>query len=185
MWLLSVLLISAGLSVDSLSIGVSYSLRGIKTPWTARIIMTVISAVFTALAVFLGGLLLELITAEAAKIISSVMLFSLGVYIVYEAVLKSPVSCDFDSSKHIDSIEALYLGASLSIDSFGAGIGFSVAGLGSYIIPLSVGLCQLAFLCLGSALGEKINKKMKTAPKTLVAFSGIIIVAMSVIKCLI
>ena len=150
---LALILLSVSLSMDSLGIGISYGIRKIKVPWSAKLIICVISVIFTAIAVTLGNIILIVVPQKAAEIIGSLMLAFLGLFIILSALLpkrekktkssrsivlkplgitikiiKNPVSCDFDKSKHIDIIEAIYLGTALSIDSFAAGVSSVVSG---------------------------------------------------------
>ena len=48
---LALILLSVSLSMDSLGIGISYGIRKIKVPWSAKLIICVISVIFTAIAV--------------------------------------------------------------------------------------------------------------------------------------
>ena len=83
--LLGVLLLAVSLSMDAVGIGISYGLRGIKTPWSARLIICVISILFTGLAVGLGNLMLMVIPPAAAKLIGALMLAALGLFIIVQS----------------------------------------------------------------------------------------------------
>ena len=179
---MSALLLAVSLSMDALGIGISYGLRGIKTSDAAKLVIALISVIFTAAAVFFGNLLLFVIPAGAAKLIGALMLFAFGAYIVCSGLLKKPEQFDSDCSKHIDRAEALYLGVALSIDSFGAGILFAVTGITSYFVPFLVGICQLLFLCSGMGLGKKITS-FKRIPQNLFAvFSGILLIIIALLR---
>lgn len=51
---MSALLLAVSLSMDALGIGVSYGLRGIKTSLGAKIVICLVSVMFTAAALFSG-----------------------------------------------------------------------------------------------------------------------------------
>ena len=55
---LALILLSVSLSMDSLGIGISYGIRKIKVPWSAKLIICVISVIFTAIAVTIGNIIL-------------------------------------------------------------------------------------------------------------------------------
>lgn len=205
---LALILLSVSLSMDSLGIGISYGIRKIKVPWSAKLIICVISVIFTAIAVTLGNIILIVVPQKAAEIIGSLMLAFLGLFIILSALLpkrekrtkssrsivlkplgitikiiKNPVSCDFDKSKHIDIIEAIYLGTALSIDSFAAGVSSVVSGgINSLMIPVAVGLCQLIFITVGDIIGKKISSISKIDSKVFVIISGLLLIFMAFLR---
>ena len=81
----AILLLGASLSMDAMGIGVSYGMRGIHTPWPARLVMAFISMLFTGAAVGLGSALLRIIPPLAAKMVGAGMLAALGLFIIVQA----------------------------------------------------------------------------------------------------
>mgnify|MGYP004510514685 CR=1 FL=1 len=207
-----IILLAVSLSIDALGIGVSYGLRSIKIPLSAKLIVSIVSILFTGCAVLIGNVILMWLPKTAAQLIGCLMLFILGVFIILQAlfskkkqkkekpkkdtifsaplkpfgitiqVIRNPVSCDFDHSAHIDAFEAIYLGAALSIDSFGAGISSAVSGLNSLFIPIVAGLCQLLFLCAGNMIGQRISSFQKIDSKIFVVCSGILLIILALIR---
>lgn len=90
MGILSSLLLAVSLSIDSLGIGISYGLRKIKVTLSAKIIISIISIIFTSSALFIGSLILTFIDPFIAKLIGSAMLAVLGFFIIYQALKKEP-----------------------------------------------------------------------------------------------
>ena len=215
MEILSLILLSISLSMDSLGIGISYGIRKIRIPLSAKLIICAISMIFTAVAVTLGTLILEIVPANIAEIIGVFMLASLGIFIILSSILpkkkrnkkenpkhvwslalkplgvtvkiiKNPVYCDFDKSNHIDTFEAIYLGVALSIDSFAAGISSVVSGgINSIMIPIAVGFAQLIFLSFGDLVGKKISSISKVDSKVFVIISGLLLIVMAFIRALV
>ena len=74
-------------------------------------------------------------------------------------IIKDPLFSDLDSSCIIDTKEALYLGFSLSLDSFCIGISVSILGYSLILFPILVSLFQLVFLSIGTFIGKHISKK--------------------------
>ena len=77
----------------------------------------------------------------------------------------------------------IFLSFALSIDSMGAGIGFSLMGLNSFYIPFFIGLGQLLFLELGLFIGQKIvnyNKLIST--KTISILPGILLILLALLR---
>lgn len=210
--LLGVLLLAVSLSMDALGIGISYGLRGIRTPWKARIIICIISMLFTGAAVGLGNVLLMIIPPEAARLVGAGMLVLLGLFIIVQSfweknkeptlkkkgdtilnvafkslgitvkIIRNPASCDFDDSKHIDTFEAIYLGVALSIDSFGAGISSAVSGVNSTLVPVAAGVCQLLFLCCGDLLGRRLKLFKSINSQVFVVISGVLLIVLAMLR---
>lgn len=210
MGLFGVILLAMSLSMDSMGIGISYGLRKVRISLIVKIIISLISIIFTAASIFIGELILLIIDKDIAKLMGCLMLIVLGAFIIYQAlkknqkdkksirpmtrsfmlksfgitikIIRDPISCDFDRSSHIDIKEAIYLGVALSIDSFGAGISSAVSGLDSYFIPLAVGLCQFLFLSGGIILGKKISTLKKVDSKVFVVASGVLLIVLAFIR---
>ncbi|MDQ5983998.1 MAG: putative sporulation protein YtaF [Eubacteriales bacterium SKADARSKE-1] len=211
MGFLGIILLSISLSMDALGIGISYSIRKIKIPFLAKIIVSVISVIFTAAAIFLGSMILLVVDPTVAKFIGCVMLILLGAFTIYQGfknddnkkknpkvkrvwhfainflgltvkIIKKPIDFDFDKSKHIDLIEAIYLGVALSIDSIAAGTSLAVSGLNSLFIPISVGISQFVFLSLGNIIGKKISSIKFIDPRIFVFISGAILIVLSIVR---
>lgn len=211
--LIGVLLLAVSLSMDALGIGISYGLRGIRTPWKARITICIISMLFTGAAVGLGNVLLMIIPPMAARLVGAGMLVLLGLFIIVQSfweknkepspkkkrddtildvafkslgitvkIMRNPVSCDFDGSKHIDTLEAIYLGVALSIDSFGAGISSAVSGVNSMLVPVAAGLCQLLFLCSGDLLGRRLKLFKSINSQVFVVISGVLLIVLAMVR---
>lgn len=205
------LIFAVALSIDALGIGLSYGIRKIRISILAKTIICGISVLFTELALLIGGAALYMLPATVSKFIGSGMLFLLGLFIIFEAIfkkekneercskekissfslkhigitvkiIKDPMLCDFDKSASIDPLEAIYLGVALSIDSFGVGIGSAATGIDSIFIPIFVGAFQILFLCVGGFLGKKVSKSSKIDSKVFVLISGILIVALAIVR---
>lgn len=208
LWIIMLLAIS--LSMDTLGISISYGIRKIKIPLSARLIICFISVLFTYIAVSFGNIMLMVIPANIAKLIGSGMMLLLGIFIIYQSVfaqeknskkrkfknidivlkplgitikiIRNPAYGDLDKSKHIDPLEAIYLGTALSIDSFAAGISTSISGINSSLIPIAVGACQLIFLFIGVNIGKKIVSSINIDSKYFVLISGLILVSLAIVR---
>ena len=91
-------------------------------------------------------------------------------------------SCDFDRSKAIETAEALYLGAALSVDSFGAGVSSAVSGMNSILVPILAGLMQMLFLWGGGFLGKRLKLIQLKNPGVFVYLSGGLLVVLAVLR---
>jgi len=112
--------------------------------------------------------------------IFNLMIKSLGITI---QIIRNPLSCDFDKSKRIDPLEAIYMGLALSVDSIGVGIGIATVGAGTYLIPIATGLFQFIFLCLGGFLGTKFLMFKNINSKIWLIISGLILILLAILRC--
>jgi len=75
----------------------------------------------------------------------------------------------------------VWLGAALSMDAFGAGIGAALIGLPAGIPPLVVGAAGAAFLVLGLRAGTKANGR-RAAAKTMSVLPGLILIILGFLR---
>ena len=97
-------------------------------------------------------------------------------------IIRNPSDCDIDKSGTIEVKEAILLGFALSIDAIGVGIGAALVGLSSYILPISIGLCQYVFLCVGLFFGAKLINLGKKRERVISLLPGILLMVMAVLK---
>lgn len=88
MWFLSGILLAISLSMDALGIGISYGLRKINVSYLPKFIISFISFLFTALAIFIGNIIVLFLPDYITKLIGIAMLIVLGVYIIIQAFFK-------------------------------------------------------------------------------------------------
>ncbi|MDR0818689.1 MAG: sporulation membrane protein YtaF [Oscillospiraceae bacterium] len=206
------LVLASALSLDSLLIGASYGMRGISVPAPAKLIIGLVSAVFTAAAIWFGSIISGFLPAGIAKYAGIFFLAALGGFMLFEGIrknsgsevkpvktgtilklaiksfgitikiIRNPEDGDMDSSKSIDPVEALYLGAALSVDSFGAGLGSSMSGISASLIPLFVVICQLVFLSAGYFSGGKISGRFNINGKAGTIISGSLLILLAAVR---
>lgn len=158
MGLTEIFLLSIASSIDALSVGASFGFKGIKTPLKSKIIICVISFAIIFSAVVFGGFLRNFISDTTGKIIGTVLLFALGIYMMIGALCnKEPVECDRDKSSNIDYKEACFMGIVLSADSFTAGLSAGMAGGAGFFIPVMCVIFQTTFLSLGEYFAKHIS----------------------------
>lgn len=120
----------------------------------------------------------SLVHSESKKIYKFFIKF-LGITI---QIIKDPVSSDLDNSKKIDIKESIYLGITLSIDSFCIGIGGSILGISSILFPILVSVFQLLFLSLGRLFAAKVGQNAKIPDNTWNLVSGILLIFIGISK---
>lgn len=179
--LINSLILAISSSIDSLSIGLTYGIKGTKITFISQFILSFISIFTTTISILLGNLIKEYLTDTISKIIGSGILIFLGILIIIQTK-KEKESYDFNHSNIIDPLEALALGIALSLDSICIGIGGSVFGLRITLFPILVTFIQLLFLNLGNIFGNKLLK-LKHFSSTLCSLSsGILLILIGSIK---
>lgn len=86
MWLFSAILLAVSLSMDALGIGISYGLRKVQVATLPKVIISLISLIFTALAIGIGNVIALILPEQLAKLIGSAMLVILGATIIVQAL---------------------------------------------------------------------------------------------------
>lgn len=195
------------LSLDAFVASISYGTNKIKIPFLSLIIINIVCAIFLASSVFLGSQVKRLIPGNIAIIVSFSILFLLGVYYLFESMVKSyleknfnlkktlkiklfdmqfivsvytdGVRADFDHSKTLDKKEALYLGAALSLDSLAVGFGSSLANI-NYLNVIGFSFILGIFSMIGGLfIGKKINQMTNV---NLSWLSGLILIVLAILK---
>lgn len=194
--LLNCFLLAICVSIDSLSIGVTYGLKNTKISFGAKCILFCISIIVTTFSVFLGSSICKVFPSYVSCAIGSILLCLMGVWIIVQAITKNkdghsgvtvqiirdPSYSDFNNSNQIEAKEALYLGIALSLDSIGIGIGSSIMGLNTFLFPILVASFQLFLLSLGGYLGKKI-KDISNIPENIWGIvSGILLIFVGISK---
>ncbi len=204
--LLNCILLAFCVSIDSLSIGLTYGLKNTKISFVAKLVLFTISIIVTSFSIFIGDSICKIFSTNVSTAIGSVLLCIMGLWIIVQAVtnnkqkikkeyhffikflgitvqiIRDPSFSDFNKSNQIEGKEALYLGMALSLDSIGIGIGSSIMGLNSFLFPILVAVFQLFFLSFGSFLGKKI-KDISNIPENIWSIiAGILLIFVGISK---
>ena len=197
------------LSIDALGIGLSYGVRKMKIPILARGVLFLLILAVTGLAVLIGSGIIRVLPPLAAKILGGASLILLGFWIFYQVLIKKegtaknynapdmllnllikplgiaiqvirhPEACDLDSSNTIDPIEALYLGAAISIDAAGTGIAGAALGLNNLLLPFVIAFFHVAFLSVGQIIGGRLVRlRIKSAVWSVISGSLLILIGL-------
>ena len=173
------LLFCCSVSFDGFTIGCSYGLRNFKSSFYTNIIIGLVSAGFTALALFCGKLLLLFVSADLGTYLGSILLFILGIYTIICGIFAKKSKENVDFSRKLNFKESLFLAVAVSIDAFSAGLGYGVSGNSSFLIPIGVGICHSVFLSTGIVLSRKAVNHFFFSKKFLSVLSGIIIIGVA------
>lgn len=178
--MVSVLLLAVSLSLDSLSVGLTYGARGLKMGGPARLILGLASMSLSAAALTAGRTAAGVVPVQAARLAGALMLVGLGAVLTWRAawpstaataspcwqirlrplglvvqILREPVAADVDRSGEVTPSESLALGLALAMDSVGAGFGAALAGYQSWLLPFAVGVACTLMFSLGHRIGSR------------------------------
>lgn len=98
-------------------------------------------------------------------------------------ILRTPAAADLDRSGTISATEAAWLGAALSLDAFGAGIGAAMIGYPAFWTALFIALFSGIFLKLGQQLGAVAVVRWSWMKK-LTFLPGCVLIIMGIMKLL-
>ncbi|MGZ9583211.1 sporulation membrane protein YtaF [Paenibacillus marinisediminis] len=98
-------------------------------------------------------------------------------------ILRTPAAADIDRSGTISASEAAWLGAALSLDAFGAGIGAAMIGYPPLWTASFIAIFSGAFLKLGLKLGTVFAARWSWMRK-LSFLPGCVLVLMGILKLL-
>ncbi|MFK3958160.1 sporulation membrane protein YtaF [Guptibacillus hwajinpoensis] len=183
MYWVSLCFLAFAVSVDGFGVGLTYGLRRMRIPFKSILIISIFSAISMLVAMGFGSLLQLWISDILAQRIGGGILIALGGWVLYQmfrnnkeaektvserillhyeirslgvviSILRKPTTADFDDSGTITGIEAIMLGAALSLDAFGAGIGASMVGFPPIETSLLIACMSSLFLLLGLKFGN-------------------------------
>lgn len=199
---LPVFILALAISIDGLSVGVTYGIRNIKLGVLPLCIISGFSTLAVYLTISIGTGIAFLINRELAKYMGSIILIFVGAWLVYSSyinlkgneepgeektlflikikplgiiikILKEPVKADFDKSGTINISEAVFLGFALALDALGAGLGAGLSGFSNFLIPLVIGIFNFIVIYFGFVLGKRVGKVL---PEHFELFPGLIII---------
>lgn len=205
--MLETLILVISISIDSFLASISYGTSKIKIPLLSALIITIVSCSMLSFSLLMGELFKGYIPFTTAKLISFLLLFSIGIYRLFESFLKnyikrnskksSPltfklfdlkfvlqvyadeIKADFDKSKILSSKEAFYLAIALSLDSLAVGFSSSLLTV-NYIQSILFSII-IGFLSIvsGSFIGLKLIENIKIDLSWL---SGILIILLAFLR---
>jgi putative Mn2+ efflux pump MntP len=169
-------------SVDSFAAGFAYGGKGVQIPWRSGLLLAFICTVFLGVSLWLGGAVRQFIPGWLTVAVCFAILFILGVVKLLDSILRRTPKeggADKNKDKIISPAEASVLAVALSLDGLAVGFG---AGVGLADIWATV----TASLVIGTAAimgGVRLgNKFCRTAPFNMSWISGVILIALAVLR---
>lgn len=171
-----ILLIALAANLDNLGVGVAYGIRATKIPLKSNVIIAMIGAMITFIAVTLGSWIGTSLSPTVASVGGGVILFGLGAWTVYsdirrmvterkakqksnyfQQLLDYPERADTDHNNVISSQESILLGLALSLNCFGVGIGGGITGVSPLATAIMVGCTSFLTMVIGLQMGKRLS----------------------------
>ena len=194
------------LGIDAFACSFGYGVNKVKIPLKSILMINLICSALLAVGLFFGSAIETFLSETAADWISFAILFSLGIYKLFDHTIKkiiqrhngvdkeirfslfrlgfllkiyaNPTTADVDNSKVLSPRESIPLAIAIGLDGLSVGFGVGVSTTTSHAVLL-VGLSlvsDILALMLGCFLGNKIAKKMSLDLSWL---SGVILIAIA------
>lgn len=202
----SILLVIA-LSLDAFVASIAYGTNKIKIPLLSTIIINITCSFFLIFSLFLGRQVSKILPKEVTIIMSFTILMGMGVYYLFEGIIKTylkkksdevkkvriklfqiwfivdiyvdEIKADFNLSKDLSSKEALFLATALSLDSIAVGFGSSLVNI-NYLLVIALSIIVGMFAVrIGLYIGNKLVNNTKI---NLSWFTGIILIILALLK---
>lgn len=202
--MLEVLLLVSALSLDAFVASIAYGTNKIIIPFSSLFVINSVCSTFLAISLLLGSILKKFIPDRATLIISFVILFLLGIYYLFESLIKTylrkhtnsnkkvtvklsdiqfvldiyldETKADINKSKILSYKEAFYLAVALSLDSLAVGFAGSLADINYLLVILCSFICGILAILLGTFIGRKLVEKINI---NLSWLSGILLIALA------
>ncbi|MDO4540371.1 MAG: sporulation membrane protein YtaF [Syntrophomonadaceae bacterium] len=184
---LGAIMFSLAVSVDGFVAGLAYGVRKIRIPVFSLLVVALASAAAVSVSMLCGNVVAYLMSPELATSVGAILLMAVGLYFfmgfcreriraladssepllslelkplgVIVNILKDPEIADFDSSGVISFKEALFLGAALAMDAFGAGMGLAMTGAPILLTAAGVGMVKFILMNTGIRMGHMLEKE--------------------------
>lgn len=122
--LINSLFLALSSSIDSLGIGITYGIKNTKISYMGKIVLFAISFSISILSVWFGNVIKNVFSDFITKLIGSIILIGMGIFICFQAIRKDTVtsrthSCSFepiyDKNEKIYSFFIDFLGITIKI----------------------------------------------------------------------
>lgn len=185
--MIETLLLVLALSLDAFVASIAYGTSKIKIPLSSITLMSIICSSFLAISLFLGSVVKNFIPDKVTSITSFVILLVLGVYYLFESLIKTylrkqqdakkklqvnicnlcfvldiyldETKADINHSKNLNAKESMYLATALSLDSIAVGFAGSLGSINYIQVIICSLICGFVSIIFGAFLGRKIVEK--------------------------
>ena len=183
--MLHCVLLAISVSIDALSLGVTYGIKHSRIRGISNVIIFVIALLSTSISIFLGSNIAKLFSQDVALALGSSLLIILGLYTIYKSFKETSTDYDLDNSNSIEKKEALLLALAVSADASCVGLSCGIIGLDSFIYPILAAFFHICFINCGNFIAYNVAKKIKISTNKLLSIiSGLILISIGIIRLL-
>lgn len=152
--LLSVLVFCVSSNMDSLVVGLSYGMKKIPIHWLTNVLVGLISFAGTILSMLFGKRLLTVIPVSFANLFGGMIIILIGAAGMLRLFIGRKSGHSGETAANVLTIrETVLLGAGLTVNNIGLGVGASITGFPLRATACCSLLCSLVFLCAGNRIG--------------------------------
>jgi putative sporulation protein YtaF len=199
-----VILLAVAVSVDSLTIGVTYGMNFIAIPPLSKAVLSLVSGLSVLVSMAVGWVFEQRIHSSLATLLGGLVFVLLGLYQLWRnyrppasrmlidwripvlgliiKVWREPLLADSDQSQTISGEEAFVLGGALALDAIAAGFGAAILGLPIWLTTLAVMAGSYLFITLGLKAGvvlvlmsaPRLRRDLRWLPGVLVISIGLL-----------
>lgn len=101
--LFNALILAFSASIDSLGVGISYGVKKTKISFWAFVVLFIFSLAITSLSIVAGHLITSFVSNEFVSILGSIILFGIGIFIIYGATVKKKSKLEHNTSLDMNS----------------------------------------------------------------------------------
>lgn len=192
----SIMLFAVSSNLDNLIIGVSYGIKKIRIPLLSNLVIAFMAFAGTLLSMLCGEHITKWLPAGAANAIGSILLIGIGLsgLIQYgynrrrrkpddvQWPIHAPEKYDKNSDKTLELKETVSLGAALTVNNIGLGVGASMSGLSVWKTAAVSSFFCIALMLLGNCIGKRCASKRFEKYSEII--SGVIIILLGIFELL-
>lgn len=163
MFIIDMLLVGAGLSMDAFAASVCKGLQSKQIRWVQALITALSFGLFQAGMPIIGWLLGSSFAGLIEPIdhwIAFLLLALVGGKMLWDAFHES---CDVDAPDTFDLRELLMLSVATSIDALVVGISFAMTGISIWLAALVIGLTTFTLSLAGFVIGNRFGARYERA----------------------
>lgn len=111
-------ILALSVSIDSLSIGITYGLKNTKISYIGKVTLFITSFIISIISIWFGDSIKSIFPEVITKLIGTFILISMGIFIIYQSVCKNDIeykNIKNDKEEKIYSFFIKFLGITIQI----------------------------------------------------------------------
>ena len=205
-----VFLLAIAVSVDGFVAGVAYGFKSIAMPVVSLVIVGIVTAILTGIAMVCAYGLGQFLDTELAIATGSVLLILLGIWSLFQqyltrhipsyelegkatarkltfsigrlviSIVAKPETADFDHLGYISALEAVFLGLALGLDAMVGTFAAALMGSLPLYTPTAVGIIHI--ICIASGCYASVRFVPNTFKQQFPYLPGVLLIFLGLIR---